>query len=148
VSFLDAAASRPWLRTLAAVAVLVLGGGCAHGRDPQASRAATVTERDFHISAPAALAAGQVRLRVHNLGPEAHELIVVRTSSEHALPLRADGLTVDEDAVEKATLGVLEPGRAGTTRELTLHLAPGHYVMFCNMSGHFLGGMHAELAVQ
>lgn len=108
-----------------------------------------MTERDFHISAPATLESGQVRLRVHNLGPEAHELIVVRTSAERApLPLRADGLTIDEDAVSHATVGVLEPGHAGSVRELTVQLSPGRYEMFCNMSGHFLGGMHADLVVR
>jgi uncharacterized cupredoxin-like copper-binding protein len=27
-------------------------------------------------------------------------------------------------------------------------LAPGRYVLFCNMSGHYLGGMHRLLVVR
>jgi hypothetical protein len=107
---------------------------------------ARVTERDFHISAPNRLRAGNVLVRVKNLGPDDHELLVVRGGS-HALPLRADGLTVDEDALEPRTAGVLEAGRAGSVRALRLHLRPGRYEMFCNMSGHYLGGMHARFVV-
>jgi uncharacterized cupredoxin-like copper-binding protein len=28
-----------------------------------------------------------------------------------------------------------------------LHLRPGRYELFCNMAGHYLGGMRAELVV-
>ena len=30
---------------------------------------------------------------------------------------------------------------------LKLHLAPGRYLLFCNMEGHYMGGMHTELVV-
>ena len=84
---------------------------------------------------------------VHNKGPEAHELLVVRATSSH-LPLRPDGLTVDEETLKRAIVGVLEPGSPGSVRQLLLHLRPGRYIVFCNMSGHFLAGMHRELVVQ
>jgi uncharacterized cupredoxin-like copper-binding protein len=103
-----------------------------------------VSERDFAISAPRHVAAGPVTLRVANHGPDAHELIVVRTR-DGRLPFRGDGLTVDEDAVEHSTLGALEPGEPGGIRELRLNLRPGRYVLFCNMSGHYLGGMQSVL---
>jgi uncharacterized cupredoxin-like copper-binding protein len=84
---------------------------------------------------------------VHNNGPEAHELIVVRSDGDKALPLRGDGLTVDEDAVEASTAGSLEPGVAGSDRVLKLRLKPGRYEFFCNMAGHFEGGMHTTVTV-
>jgi uncharacterized cupredoxin-like copper-binding protein len=31
---------------------------------------------------------------------------------------------------------------------LRLHLRPGRYVMFCNMSGHYLGGMDTDVVVK
>lgn len=104
-----------------------------------------VTERDFRVSAPKRVAAGDLTLQVHNRGPVAHELIVVR--SDHALPMRSDGLTVDEDAVERSERGALEPVGPGV-HELTVHLDPGRYILFCNMQGHYLGGMHTVLTVQ
>ena len=63
------------------------------------------------------------------------------------LPLRTDGVTVDEDALQPATVGALEPGLPGSVRMLRLDLTPGHYEIFCNMAGHYLGGMHTELTV-
>ena len=48
-----------------------------------------VTERDFHIQAPAHLKAGPVDLRVHNEGPDQHELIIVPTdgtATAHSAP--------------------------------------------------------------
>lgn len=107
-----------------------------------------VSERDFHISLrPARVAAGRVRLVVRNKGPVNHELIVVRGPNPR-LPLRADGLTVDEEALDRTTLGAIEPAEPGTSNELGLHLTPGRYELLCNMAGHYLGGMRAELVVR
>jgi uncharacterized cupredoxin-like copper-binding protein len=63
------------------------------------------------------------------------------------LPLRTDGLTVDEDAVEPETVAALEPARPGTVRELEVTLRKGYYEVFCNMAGHYMGGMRALLVV-
>ena len=106
-----------------------------------------IAERDFRISAPKHLASGNVLLSVRNNGPDAHELIVVRTRGAR-LPLRADGTTVSEEKLEPSVVGLLEPGKPGSRRGLRLHLAPGRYMLFCNMSGHYLGGMHTELVVR
>src|SRR4029077_3778698 len=64
------------------------------------------------------------------------------------LPLRPDAATVDEDGLEPATIGTLEPGPPGSVRELDLHLTPGHYEVFCNMAGHYLAGMSATFTVE
>jgi uncharacterized cupredoxin-like copper-binding protein len=106
----------------------------------------SVTERDFHISAPKAVPAGELRLSVRNRGPVAHELIVVR-APDSRLPFRADGLTIDEDSVEPRIVGALEPASADKIRTLRVRLAPGRYEIFCNMSGHYLAGMHRKLTV-
>ncbi len=135
---------------LAAAAALPLSGcGVATraGAQPPA-RSVHVTERDFRISAPKTLAAGNVRLDVHNEGPDQHEFLIARLGGNAALPLRRDGLTVDEERIQAAMLNHLEPGAPGARRELDVHLTPGRYVLFCNMSGHYLGGMHTDLVVR
>lgn len=132
----------------AAVAAALAIASCGAEPAPRGQASATrVTERDFKISVPTTLAAGKHVLAVRNKGPVDHELIVVRASDSH-LPLRRDGLTVNEDAVEAATAGTLEPGLPGRTRELRVSLRPGRYEFFCNMSGHYLGGMHKEVVVR
>ena len=140
---------RAAAHSLLFVAVVGALAGCSSGpaSDRAAGTVARVTERDFHISvSPPHVPAGAVLLTVHNRGPENHELIVVRLG-RRPIPLRADGITVDEDALQPATVGSLEPGVPGSVRELRLKLTPGRYEVFCNMSGHYLGGMHTELSV-
>lgn len=106
-----------------------------------------VAERDFHISVVhGRVTAGTVLFRITNRGPDEHEFIVIRT--DHGLPLRPDGITLDEDALEKSIVGAIEPAPAGKTSILRLSLQPGHYEVVCNMFGHYMGGMHAALVVR
>jgi uncharacterized cupredoxin-like copper-binding protein len=134
------------LRPLILVSLAVLAcAGCGGGGHTAATHVVRVTERDFHITAPRHVRSGDLVLSVQNRGPDAHELIVVRDSAR--LPLRRDGTTVNEEKLEPVEAGALEPGHPHSVRKLRLHLAPGTYELFCNMSGHYLGGMHAKLVV-
>jgi len=134
--------------TASVCAALVLLGGCgASNRGASKTPPLAVTERDFHISTSTTQAsAGDVTLRVDNRGPDQHELLVVPARST-SLPIRSDGFTVDEEALQSYETGSLEPGQPGRTRDLTLHLSPGRYVLFCNMEGHYMAGMHTILVV-
>ena len=126
-----------------AAGLALLPAATASNRGPATLK---IAERDFRIKAPKQLRAGEFELVVHNQGPNAHELIVVH-GGPRDLPLRSDGLTVDEKALEKREVAAFEPGEGGTTRRVRVHLAPGRYVLFCNMSGHYLGGMRSILLV-
>lgn len=136
---------------LAVCAVLV---GLAFVVAALASRAADaspstvrVVERDFHITVVhGRLTAGTVVFRVTNRGPDEHEFIVVR--ADRGLPLRADGITLDEDALEKNIVGSVEPAPGGQTNTLRVSLERGRYALVCNMYGHYMGGMHAPLVVR
>ena len=56
-----------------------------------------VTVKDFRIKLSwTHVRAGNVQFVVENRGPDTHEVLIARTSV--ALPLRADNITVDEDA--------------------------------------------------
>jgi uncharacterized cupredoxin-like copper-binding protein len=106
-----------------------------------------VVERDFHISVVHGhLTAGTVLFRVTNRGPDEHEFIVVR--ADGGLPLRPDGITLDEEALQKSIVGSIEPAPAGETNLLRLQLQPGRYALVCNMFGRYMGGMHAPLVVR
>lgn len=129
---------------IVAIASLGLAGCSNHGAGYSTVR---VNERDFKISAPQRARAGNVRLSVHNWGADSHGLIVVRVGTSQP-PLRRDGVTVNEEALHKAKVGGLEPGQPGSRRSLRLHLPPGRYELICNLSGHYLGGMHTALVVQ
>jgi uncharacterized cupredoxin-like copper-binding protein len=146
-------AGRSGRNRLVAVAILAVAllamPGCSGGG--QAKRPGgtevRVKEGDFKIAVTRKrVRAGDVTLSVDNRGPDSHELIVVKSKTSR-LPLRRDGLTVDEDAIEHSIPGALEPERPGDHR-LKLHLAPGRYELICNMTGHYLGGMRTQLVAQ
>jgi uncharacterized cupredoxin-like copper-binding protein len=93
--------------------------------------------------------AGTVSFRLLNQGPTTHEFIVVRTDrAPDKLPLQRDGLTVNEDAPGIDLLDEAEGLDIDDRQTLVLDLAAGHYVMYCNLEGHYLGGMHAALTVR
>ena len=142
---------RPLSRGAAclAVAALALAATACGGRAerPSAAQIVKVTERDFAIKAPHVVRAGTVRFVLTNDGPVSHELIVVR-APKGRLPLRKDGFTVDEAALEAQTVGALEPDGPDTTRSLDVLLRPGHYILLCNMAGHYMGGMSSRLVVR
>jgi uncharacterized cupredoxin-like copper-binding protein len=137
------------LTALAIACIALLGAGCSAEKpaSPAGKKVVRVAERDFHITAPKRLPAGEVVLSVRNKGPDDHELLVVRASADEP-PLRADGMTVDEDGLGRAVVGALEPDDPGNVRELRVDLEPGRYELICNMAGHYFAGMEREITVQ
>jgi uncharacterized cupredoxin-like copper-binding protein len=122
------------------VAALVLGACAAH--EPSAgARRIDVDVSDFHVTAPATVPAGDADIKVVNSGPDLHELIVVKADSASDLPLRSDGLTIDEEALQDDEAGAVVPFGPGEYDVMHVHLEPGRYIFLCNMSGHFLAGM-------
>ena len=90
--------------------------------------------------------AGDVRLVIRNKGP-GHPR-AARRPGRRALPLRSDGLTVDEEKLEPVTVADCEGEPPEAVHVLrAVNLRPGRYELFCNMSGHYLGGMDARLVV-
>jgi uncharacterized cupredoxin-like copper-binding protein len=142
-------------RRAAAVAALgllavVAAAGCSRGDAAPRGTLVDVHEEDFKLTTETVLVpAGLVTFRVHNTGPSTHEFNVDRTGlAADALPLRADGLSANEDSKRLVNIGGMDGIRLDTTRLLTLRLTPGHYVLYCNLEGHYLGGMYAMVQVK
>jgi uncharacterized cupredoxin-like copper-binding protein len=127
------------------VAALPLFVACTH----EAPRGAgiDVTLKDFQITpSEQTVGAGDVVIRVHNDAPVTHEFVVVRTDlPAEELPIGRDGLSVNEEWLDG--IDELDSVPEAQTQELQLDLPPGRYVFFCNLEGHYLGGMHAVLEV-
>ena len=136
-------ALRPLI--LASLALLAFAG-CGNDGQKAGAHVVRIAERDFRITAPKHVRSGNLLLSVRNRGPDGHELIVVRGGSSR-LPLRRDGSTVSEEKLDPLIAGALEPGQPYSVRTLRLHLRPGTYELFCNMSGHYLGGMRTKLVI-
>jgi uncharacterized cupredoxin-like copper-binding protein len=147
-------AGRRWAWALALVlAALALAVPLTVARRHEPTPSGTpvnVLLKDFEVQADAAaVPAGTVSFRILGQGPTTHEFVVVRTDrAPDKLPLQRDGLTVNEEAP-----GIDLVDEAGSLdiddrQTLVLRMAPGHYVMYCNFEGHYLGGMHAALTVR
>lgn len=125
-------------------AVGLLASGCGGGSH-RALPVLSITERDFHITVTPIVPAGDVSVTLENKGPVSHELLIIR--GHGALPLRADGFTIDEDAVHARLVALLEP-RGPSTRHFVVHLVPGRYILLCNMAGHAASGMKTSFVAR
>ena len=142
------AGARLAVRHLAVLAVVLLAAAaCSRSAPP--GQQVRVSLRDFHIRTSAAtVPGGTVTFEVSSRGPTTHEFVVVRTDlSAGALPIGPDGITVDEESPRLGHVGEAPDVDIAGATALTLQLAPGHYVLFCNLEGHYLAGMHTSLTV-
>ncbi len=105
---------------------------------------------EWHLTADrSSVLAGNVTFKAKNPGKEAHELVVMRTD------LPADGLVVDaaskkvDEAKSGQVIGEIEPEDlpAGGESSATFYLAPGKYVLLCDIPEHYQKGMRAAFSV-
>ncbi|WP_165420898.1 plastocyanin/azurin family copper-binding protein [Rhizobium leguminosarum] len=99
-------------------------------------------------ASPAIVAAGEVTFSVHNASKSMiHEMVVAKlVDPDAALAYDKSTGKLDEETV--ASLGEvpeLDPGNAGS---LNLKLGPGTYILFCNIPGHYMGGMWSLVTVK
>ena len=147
-------ANRRWAWALALVlAALALAVPLTVARRHEPTPSGTpvnVRLKDFEVQMDTAVvSAGTANFRVLGQGPTTHELIVVRTDlSPDKLPLQDDGLTVDEEGEGVHLLDEAEGLDIDDRQTLVLDLAAGNYVLYCNLEGHYLGGMYAALTVR
>ena len=106
--------------------------------------------KDFEVRQETTVVpAGTVSFRVRNQGPTTHELKVVRTDrAPDKLPLQSDGLTVDDEERGIEFLDEVDGLDIDDRATLVLDLTPGHYVLYCNFEGHYLGGMYEALTAR
>jgi uncharacterized cupredoxin-like copper-binding protein len=144
-----AVASRRVVCGVVAVALLLALTSCSGSRSAARGTRVVVLEKDFslHLS-KAWVPAGTVTFAVENRGPSTHELNLDRTTdAAGSLPIKADGLTVNEDSSQLHRIDSVEVVRLDETKDMTVQLTPGHYVLYCNLEGHYFGGMHTTLDV-
>jgi uncharacterized cupredoxin-like copper-binding protein len=146
-----ALASRSALASALAVLLLACGGGGGSGAGSSAASGSAVaaTESEFKIELDkSSVAAGSVTFHVKNSGAIAHEFVVLRTDlPADQLPLAAGGATANEDASGITRVGEVKDIAAAASRDLVVDLAPGKYVVICNIAAHYPSGMRANLTV-
>ena len=143
---------RPRL-PLAVIAIMaLLVAACSSGASPStgagagASTIATeLTEWAIKLDSSTGKA-GSITFNVSNKGAKEHEFVVVKTDlKSDKLPVTGDD-EVDESAFEP--VDEIEDIKAGATPALIVDLKAGHYVLLCNLTGHYAKGMHADFDVK
>jgi uncharacterized cupredoxin-like copper-binding protein len=136
---------------LALGALLVVGTGVALSSTSafaQASTRMTITLLEYQIiSERMDVPAGEVVFDVVNTGEEVHEFVLIRSDMDiAALPPSKVKDEVDEAAIGEFIDGV-EEVQPATGAEKRLTLTPGRYILLCNLTGHYKGGMVSTLQV-
>jgi uncharacterized cupredoxin-like copper-binding protein len=127
----------------------------AGGAASAAAGAVQVTLQEWAVATDVqAAAAGSVSFTATNKGPEdTHEFVVIKTDLPLTdLPTDATG-AVNEDGDGIEVIGEIEDVAVGSSKDVTLTLTPGKYVLICNIydeaekEAHYQMGMRTALTV-
>lgn len=106
------------------------------------------------IADPATVPHGTVSFFVTNDGSINHEMVVlplVDAQTAGTRPIAGDGKVDEASSLGEASKtngeGAGEGIVAGASGWMTMTLAPGHYELVCNLTGHYASGMFTELTV-
>jgi len=92
--------------------------------------------------------AGDVTFHLDNRGTVPHEFLVVATDMSGTQLL--DTVDPATNRLNEDNLDVVDEQpeyEPGTTATLTVKLPKGHYVVMCNIEGHYKAGMYADFDV-
>jgi len=136
------------LATLSVAALMLLaacGSAGTTGAQSGGSVAVKLTDSGISLDHPS-LSAGKVIFRITNAGSIEHEFAVLKTS------LAADKLPANPDkpgkVKEDGNVGEVEGIAVKETKDLSLDLQPGAYVLICNIPAHYGMGMHTAFTVK
>jgi len=95
----------------------------------------------------AAVEPGAFTFQLSNADGIPHDFVVIRTDTD------ASALPVNDGRIDLATAGevvgeiaAVDPGATGESGQIFLE--EGKYVLFCNVPGHYSGGMYYQLTVE
>jgi uncharacterized cupredoxin-like copper-binding protein len=110
---------------------------------------ADISEAKMGIKAnPAIATRGDVTFKVTNLASYiVHEMLIVQIKDENQiLPFDESRNKVDAEGLQ--TLGSVNEIEPNKSASLTINLAPGKYLLYCNIAGHYMAGMWTVVTVQ
>ena len=133
---------------LAVLAVLALSACSSNNKpvDVTLSTYKIVVDRNSTSS-------GDVTFHIHNDSDDGktHEFVIFKTDlPEDQLPMTSEGV-VDEEGAGVTHIDEREDIEAGSAVDMTVNLAPGNYVLLCNIDStelHYQHGMHTAFVVK
>ena len=88
---------------------------------------------EWAIEAPTEYEAGEVTFAASNGGNFPHELVVIAGESYESLPREASGAVIESELPTGALIARTARIASGETEDLVVELAPGNYVLVCNL---------------
>jgi uncharacterized cupredoxin-like copper-binding protein len=136
--------------TCAVTVAVVVGAASAGNARTAADSEIAITmgkPAEYRLTAkPGTAKAGEVALAVRNRGKITHEFILLRTNTKAAkLKSRAEE---PDKVVEPGFLLELEDVEPGDRVTVVTNMKKGHYVLLCNIEGHYADGMRADLTLK
>ncbi len=133
------------LLAIATVSLLLLAGCGSQPVSTGGQISATLKDTGLTLG-QTSVNAGTVTFKVKNSGTITHELVVIKTD------VAADKIALNPDEAgkmsEEGTQGESGDLAVGEAKDFILDLAPGHYVLMCNLAGHYMAGMHIAFVVR
>jgi uncharacterized cupredoxin-like copper-binding protein len=135
-------------RTVVAVLALVLiTNACSQAMEPLPPDVNVIVDmKEYSITLNvSSVKAGSVKFGVRNLGAMVHDFDLYKTDRPLAeLPIDGGSAKVKMDGLVKQMINIA----ANRSTTLSADLAPGRYVIICNVAGHYQLGMRVSLQVE
>ena len=129
--------------TIAALAL----AACAAGPKADVSSAQMVVElTDYKVASNVAtLKSGKAKIGVRNISGQLHEVILIKTdTAADKLPVDGGTSKAKEDVKVASAMNI----GAGGVVAMDVDLAPGNYLLICNVAGHYQLGMRSAFKVE
>ena len=133
------------LATISVTALMLLAACGGAGTTGGQSVVVKLTDNGISLDRTS-VNSGKVTFTVTNAGTLVHEFAVLKTD------LPADKLPADPakpgQVKEDGNVGEVADLALKETKDLSLDLKPGQYVLICNVVGHYGTGMHVAFTVK
>ena len=107
---------------------------------------ATLTDTGIQLSSATASTASDITFHIKNASTaETHEFVVIQTDLPADQLLPGTDNKLDEEKL--TSMGEKGDILVGQSIDLALKLPAGHYLLICNLPGHYQAGMHSAFTV-
>ena len=120
---------------------------CSQAMEPLPSDVNVIVDlKEYAVTLNVAMIkAGTVKFGIRNNGTMVHDFELIRTDlAPDKLPIDGGAAKAREDGLVKQMINIA----VNRSTTLSADLTPGHYVIICNVAGHYQLGMRAELKVE
>ena len=132
---------------VALIALLVVTSACSQGMEPLPADVNVIVDlKEYSVTlSVTSIKAGTVKFGIRNNGTMVHDFDLYKTDlAVDKLPVEGGSAKVKMDGLVRQMINI----SANRSTTLSVDLAPGRYVIICNVAGHYQLGMRAELQVQ